>query len=157
MPWPAGSRWVGDPFMKMEKGRMVALGYGKYLRSDSVVEFEPIEEGRGPGKRTWGGGIRGEFGSTYRRFAFGVRYPARSDRVTYGRHAGRETVSPAHGYPGHPFRDQSDVKIHYAGSGSLGYRSFGGKDPGKPESRRQLTIFGIWKDSQDQEERSLNP
>jgi hypothetical protein len=38
--------------MKMEKGRMVALGYGKYLRSDSVVEFEPIEEGRGPGKRT---------------------------------------------------------------------------------------------------------
>lgn len=39
--------------MKIEKGRMVALGYGKYFRSDSVVGFEPIEEGRGPGKRTW--------------------------------------------------------------------------------------------------------
>jgi hypothetical protein len=32
--------------------RMVALGYGKYFRSDSIVGMEPIEEGRGPGKRT---------------------------------------------------------------------------------------------------------
>jgi hypothetical protein len=33
---------------------MVALGYGKYFRSDSIVGLEPIEEeeGRGPGKRT---------------------------------------------------------------------------------------------------------
>ncbi|MCA9935578.1 MAG: hypothetical protein H6662_12325 [Ardenticatenaceae bacterium] len=40
--------------MRIEKGLMVALGYGKYFRSDSIVGFEPIEEGegRGPGKRT---------------------------------------------------------------------------------------------------------
>ena len=38
--------------MKIEKGIMVALGYGKYFRSDSIVGLEPIEEGRGPGKRT---------------------------------------------------------------------------------------------------------
>jgi hypothetical protein len=31
---------------------MVALGYGKYFRSDRIVGLEPIEEGRGPGKRT---------------------------------------------------------------------------------------------------------
>jgi hypothetical protein len=31
---------------------MVALGYGKYFRSDSIVGLEPVEEGRGPGKRT---------------------------------------------------------------------------------------------------------
>ena len=38
--------------MKIEKGIMVALGYGKYFRSDSIVGIEPIEEGRGPGNRT---------------------------------------------------------------------------------------------------------
>jgi len=38
--------------MRIEKGIMVALGYGKYFRSDSIVGLEPIEEGRGPGKRT---------------------------------------------------------------------------------------------------------
>lgn len=40
--------------MRIEKGLMVALGYGKYFRSDSIVGFEPIEEdeGRGPGQRT---------------------------------------------------------------------------------------------------------
>jgi hypothetical protein len=38
--------------MRIEKGTMVALGYGKYFRSDSIVGLEPIEEGRGPGKRT---------------------------------------------------------------------------------------------------------
>ena len=38
--------------MKIEKGRMVALGYGKYFRSDSIVGVEPVEEGRGPGNRT---------------------------------------------------------------------------------------------------------
>ena len=38
--------------MKVEKGIMVALGYGKYFRSDSVVGLEPVEEGRGPGNRT---------------------------------------------------------------------------------------------------------
>ena len=39
--------------MRIEKGIMVALGYGKYFRSDSVVGLEPVEEGRGPGKRTY--------------------------------------------------------------------------------------------------------
>jgi hypothetical protein len=41
--------------MRVEKGVMVALGYGKYFRSDAIVGLEPIEdqEGRGPGQRTW--------------------------------------------------------------------------------------------------------
>ena len=38
--------------MRIEKGIMVALGYGKYFKSDSIIGLEPIEEGRGPGKRT---------------------------------------------------------------------------------------------------------
>ncbi len=40
--------------MRVEKGVMVALGYGKYFRSDSIIGLEPIEEeeGRGPGRRT---------------------------------------------------------------------------------------------------------
>ena len=38
--------------MRIEKGTMVALGYGKYFRSDSIVGIEPIEQGRGPGNRT---------------------------------------------------------------------------------------------------------
>jgi hypothetical protein len=41
--------------MRVEKGVMVALGYGKYFRSDVIVGLEPMEEeeGRGPGQRTW--------------------------------------------------------------------------------------------------------
>jgi hypothetical protein len=38
--------------MRIDKGIMVALGYGKYFRSDSIVGIEPIEQGRGPGNRT---------------------------------------------------------------------------------------------------------
>jgi hypothetical protein len=38
--------------MKVEPGMMIPLGYGKYFRSDSVIGLEPVEEGRGPGKRT---------------------------------------------------------------------------------------------------------
>ena len=38
--------------MKIGNGIMVALGYGKYFRSDAIVGLEPIEEGRGAGKRT---------------------------------------------------------------------------------------------------------
>lgn len=40
--------------MRIDRGQMVALGYGKYFRSDSIVGLEPIEEeeGRGPGRRT---------------------------------------------------------------------------------------------------------
>ncbi|HEX9728147.1 MAG TPA: hypothetical protein VGA37_06570 [Gemmatimonadales bacterium] len=32
--------------------RMVYLGYGKYWRSDAIVGLMPIEEARGPGRRT---------------------------------------------------------------------------------------------------------
>jgi hypothetical protein len=39
--------------MRVDKGMMVALGYGKYFRSDAIVGLEPVEEGRGPGKRTY--------------------------------------------------------------------------------------------------------
>ena len=38
--------------MRIEKGVMVALGYGKFFRSESVKGLEPIEENRGPGQRT---------------------------------------------------------------------------------------------------------
>ena len=38
--------------MRIEYGNMVALGYGKYFKSDSIIGLEPIVEGRGPGKRT---------------------------------------------------------------------------------------------------------
>ena len=31
---------------------MIQLGYGKYFRSESIIGLEPIEEERGPGKRT---------------------------------------------------------------------------------------------------------
>lgn len=38
--------------MRISSGRIVPLGYGKYVRSDRIVGLEPIEEGRGPGRRT---------------------------------------------------------------------------------------------------------
>jgi len=38
--------------MRIEQGIMIALGYGKYFRSDAIVGLEPIDEERGPGKRT---------------------------------------------------------------------------------------------------------
>jgi hypothetical protein len=31
---------------------IVPLGYGKYVRSDKIIALEPIEEDRGPGRRT---------------------------------------------------------------------------------------------------------
>jgi hypothetical protein len=52
-PWQMqGDEKAEDTAMRIAKGHMVALGYGKYFRSDSIVGMEPIEEGRGPGKRT---------------------------------------------------------------------------------------------------------
>lgn len=41
--------------MRVEPGLMVALGYGKFFRSDSIIGLDPIEEedGRGPGRRTY--------------------------------------------------------------------------------------------------------
>jgi len=38
--------------MRIQTGQLVALGYGRYVRSDEVIAVEPITEGRGPGKRT---------------------------------------------------------------------------------------------------------
>lgn len=38
--------------MDIKRGRMVHLGYAKYWRSDEVVGLLPIEEDRGPGRRT---------------------------------------------------------------------------------------------------------
>ena len=41
--------------MRIEKGMMIALGYGKYFRSDGILGLEPVadEDGRGPGRRTY--------------------------------------------------------------------------------------------------------
>jgi len=38
--------------LEIKLGRMVHLGYGKYWRSDEIVGLCPIEENRGPGRRT---------------------------------------------------------------------------------------------------------
>lgn len=38
--------------MEIKPDRMIYLGYGKYWRSDEIVGLLPIEEGRGPGRRT---------------------------------------------------------------------------------------------------------
>ncbi len=38
--------------MEIKADRMIHLGYGKYWRSDEIVGLLPIEEGRGPGRRT---------------------------------------------------------------------------------------------------------
>lgn len=37
--------------MRIQPGQLVALGYGRYVRSDEVAAVEPIVEGRGPGRR----------------------------------------------------------------------------------------------------------
>jgi hypothetical protein len=38
--------------MDVKRDRMVFLGYGKYWRSDGIVGLMPIEDDRGPGRRT---------------------------------------------------------------------------------------------------------
>ena len=38
--------------MLIQRDRMVFLGYGKYWRSDQIVGLTPIEDERGPGRRT---------------------------------------------------------------------------------------------------------
>lgn len=38
--------------MEVKKGRIVALGYGKYFISDKITGFIPIEEDRGNARRT---------------------------------------------------------------------------------------------------------
>ncbi len=38
--------------MKVIPDRLVALGFGKYVRADKIVALVPIEEDRGSGRRT---------------------------------------------------------------------------------------------------------
>ncbi len=38
--------------MDVRENVIVPLGYGKFVRSDKIVGLEPIEEDRGPGRRT---------------------------------------------------------------------------------------------------------
>jgi len=38
--------------MDIKRDRMVFLGYGKYWRSDRILGLMPIEDERGPGRRT---------------------------------------------------------------------------------------------------------
>ncbi len=39
--------------MEVKKQVIVALGYGKYFLSDKIVGFVPIEDDRGPARRTY--------------------------------------------------------------------------------------------------------
>lgn len=39
--------------MKIQSSMLVHLGFGKYVRSDQVTAVIPIEEERGPGRRTF--------------------------------------------------------------------------------------------------------
>ncbi len=39
--------------MRIQSSMLVHLGYGKYVRSDQVTAVLPIEEERGPGRRTF--------------------------------------------------------------------------------------------------------
>jgi len=39
--------------MELRENVVVPLGYGKYVRSDKIVALEPIEDDRGPGRRTF--------------------------------------------------------------------------------------------------------
>ena len=38
--------------MEIREQIIVPLGYGKFVRSDKIVAIEPIEDDRGPGRRT---------------------------------------------------------------------------------------------------------
>lgn len=39
--------------MKIQSSTLVHLGFGKYVRSDQVTALLPVEEERGPGRRTF--------------------------------------------------------------------------------------------------------
>ena len=38
--------------MEIRENIIIPLGYGKFVRSDKIIALEPIEENRGPGRRT---------------------------------------------------------------------------------------------------------
>lgn len=37
--------------MQIQAGRLIPLGYGRYVRSEEVIAIEPVTEGRGPRRR----------------------------------------------------------------------------------------------------------
>ncbi len=39
--------------MEIRKNVIIPLGYGKFARSDKIIGLEPIEDERGPGRRTY--------------------------------------------------------------------------------------------------------
>lgn len=39
--------------MEIKENVIVPLGYGKFIRSDKIIALEPIENDRGPGRRTY--------------------------------------------------------------------------------------------------------
>jgi hypothetical protein len=41
-----------EDVMRATEIGMVPLGYGRFVRADAIVAVLPIEEGRGPGRRT---------------------------------------------------------------------------------------------------------
>ncbi|MDD4753730.1 MAG: hypothetical protein PHT78_10885 [Desulfitobacteriaceae bacterium] len=38
--------------MEIRENVIVPLGYGKFVRADKIIALEPIEDNRGPGRRT---------------------------------------------------------------------------------------------------------
>ncbi|MEA4882302.1 MAG: hypothetical protein VB144_01355 [Clostridia bacterium] len=39
-------------YVEIREQAIVPLGYGKYVRSDRIIALDPIEDERGPGRRT---------------------------------------------------------------------------------------------------------
>jgi len=39
--------------LEIRENAIIPLGYGKFVRSDKIVALDPIEENRGPGRRTY--------------------------------------------------------------------------------------------------------
>lgn len=38
--------------LEIRKNVIIPLGYGKFVRADKIIALEPIEDNRGPGRRT---------------------------------------------------------------------------------------------------------
>lgn len=38
--------------MEIRENAIIPLGYGKFVRSDKIIALDPIEDNRGPGRRT---------------------------------------------------------------------------------------------------------
>lgn len=49
--------------MQVQPGRLIPLGYGRFVRSEEVIAIEPVTEGRGPQRRAlvWVRGIATPF------------------------------------------------------------------------------------------------